>query len=139
PAFARPWRPALIVIAVAGAASVRLSRLGPALAVLLVGVGLVNLAMKSGVVEPVARPHFVHLGELGNVPILDGRGIIQIEVASAGFRIGSPTQPLPPLHRQWLPLARRVVGFIIDRARREGQNPQVLVAMDDGLFNNTRL
>jgi hypothetical protein len=138
-AFALPWLPALVVLAVTGVAAVRSVPIRASLVGLLVAVALFNITMKSGFVEVTARPHTVHLRLLGDLPVTDGRGIVQRMVVSAGYPIGSPTEPLPPMHRKWTPLAFRVTNFILERSRRRHEDPEVLMAMDDELFNNTRL
>jgi hypothetical protein len=58
---------------------------------------------------------------LGEVKVTDGRGIIQTEVVSAGYDIGPATQPLPAMHRRWLPLARVIVGWSMRRAEDKGE------------------
>ena len=138
-AFALPLLPALIVLGVTAAASARPLALRYALAVALIGVAATNLLMKSGFVEPLARPRSVDLPVLHRTPILDGFGIIQEEVAGSGYPVGSPTQPLPKLHRLWTPDTEHVVQFIRRKAAAANVAPRVLVAADDNLFNNTRL
>ena len=137
-AFALPWLPALVVLAVGGAARARPGALRPALAVLLTSAAVLGIAMKSGFAPALARAHSVPVPLLDDVPILDGRGIIQKEVAGAGYPIGDPTEPLPAMHRRWLPVARRVTEYVVARADRMKVSPEVLVAMDDGLMSNTR-
>jgi hypothetical protein len=137
-AFALPWLPALVVVAVAGAARVRPAALRPALGVLLVAVSLFGIAMKSGLVRPIARPHAVTMAVLGRVPLTDGRGIIQEEVEGAGYPIGNPTEPLPSFHRRWLSVADSVTTVVLARAAHARIAPDLIVAMDDGLLNNTR-
>ena len=131
--------PALIVLGVTAASSARPLALRYGLAVALIGVAATNLLMKSGFVEPLARPRSVDLPVLHRAPILDGFGIIQEEVAGSGYPVGSPTQPLPKLHRLWTPDTERVVQFIRSKAAAANIAPRVLVAADDNLFNNTRL
>ena len=138
-AFALPWLPALIVLAVAAAARVRVRAARLGLAALLAAVCLVNLLMKSGWVGPLAEPRTVSLPALGSRPVTDGRGIIQLEVGGAGYDVGSPTEPLPELHRGWLPFTRSFTGRLLEAADRSGQRPFVVFGSDHGLFNNTRV
>jgi 4-amino-4-deoxy-L-arabinose transferase-like glycosyltransferase len=138
-AFALPWLPALIVLAVAGAARTRMSLLRATLGISLVTVALLGLAMKSGAISTLASPRSFTVPLLDRVPLLDGRSVIQREVAAAGYPIGDPTEPLPPMHRRWLPLARRVTALVLAQATREHVRPTVIVAMEDRLFNNTRI
>jgi hypothetical protein len=137
-AFALPWLPALAVIAVAGAARARPAALQTALGTLLVAASLFGMAMKSGLVAPIARPHAVTMRVLGRVPLTDGRGIIQEEVEGAGYPIGNPTQPLPSFHGRWLSVADSVTTVVLARAASTRVAPDLIVAMDDGLLNNTR-
>ncbi|MGZ4413431.1 MAG: ArnT family glycosyltransferase [Gaiellaceae bacterium] len=138
-AFALPLLPALTVLGVTAAASVRPFALRYALAVALLGVAATNLLMKGGFVEPLARPRSLDLPVLHRTPILNGFGIIQEEVAGSGYPVGSATEPLPKLHRLWTPDTERVVRFIRSKAAAADVAPRVLVAADDNLFNNTRL
>ena len=137
--FALPWLPALVVLAVAAAASVRARALRAGLATLLVAVSLVGLASKSGWVEPLAKVRRVSVPGLGAVPVTDGRGIIQGEFVGAGYDIGKPTQPLPAMHREWMPLARDVVGWSLRRAEQRGEPLNLVLGFDDLIFSNSRL
>jgi hypothetical protein len=137
-AFALPWLPALVVVAVVGAARARPTALQAALATMLVTASLFGIAMKSGLVAPIARPHAVTMRVLGRVPLTDGRGIIQEEVEGSGYPIGNPTRPLPSFHGRWLSVADSVTGVVMARAARTRVAPDLIVAMDDGLLNNTR-
>jgi len=138
-AFALPWLPALVVLAVAAAARTRPTAARSALAIAVAAAAGLGVVMKSGLVTTLATPRSVSVSILDDVPLLDGRGIIQREVAAAGYPIGDPTEPLPSMHRRWLPLARRVTALVLTRAAREHVRTTLLVAMDDELFNNTRL
>jgi hypothetical protein len=138
-AFALPWLPALVVLAVAAAARTGPTAVRSALAILLVATAVLGVTMKSGFVTTLATPRSVSVPVLDHVPLLDGRGIIQRTVAAAGYPIGDPTERLPSMHRRWLPLARRVTALVLGRAAREHLSPTLIVAMDDELFNNTRL
>jgi Dolichyl-phosphate-mannose-protein mannosyltransferase len=138
-AFALPLLPPLVLLAVVALTNVRASSLRAALAAALVAVALANVVMKSGFVDPLARPRWIDLPILHRVPVFDGYGIIQEEVAGAGYPVGSPTQPLLGMHRLWTPDTEHVVRFIRARAANAHVAPRVLVAADDGLFNNTRL
>jgi hypothetical protein len=138
-AFALPWLPALVILAVAAAASASARPLRIALAGVLVAVSLVALASKSGSVAPLAAVRNVAVPGFGSVPVTDGRDLIQQMVADAGYDIGPITQPLPSIHRRWLPLEREVVGWSIRQAKARGTSPQITLGLDDLLFTNTRL
>jgi 4-amino-4-deoxy-L-arabinose transferase-like glycosyltransferase len=137
--FALPWLPALVVLAVAAAASVPVRPLRAGLAGLVVAVSLIGLASKSGWIEPLATVRSLSVPGLGRVPVTNGRGIIQGEFVGAGYDIGKPTEPLPSMHREWMPLARDVVGWSLRRAERRGESLDLVLGFDDLIFSNSRL
>ncbi len=136
-AFALPWLPALAVVAGAAVAGTPWRPLRHALVALLVAVSLVDVTMKAGFPSPLTAVRLAQVPAVGTVPITDGTGIIQREVEAAGYPVGAPTEPLPSLHRRWLPFLREVTGLALRYARRRGVEPHVVVAVDDLLFNNT--
>jgi hypothetical protein len=138
-AFSLPWLPALVVLAVASTASLPWPAPRAALAALLVAVSGFNLLMKGGFWAPLATVRTAALPGLAAVPLTDGTGIIQREVSAAGYPLGKPTEPLPRLHRQWLPLQRRLAGYALLYATSRGQEPHLVVAVDDLLFSNTHI
>ena len=137
--FALPWLPALVVLAVSAAASVSARTLRVGLASILVAASLGGLASKSGWFEPLAKVRHVSVPGIGEVPVTDGRGIIQGEFVGAGYDIGKPTQPLPAIHREWMPLAREVVGWSLRRAEERGEPLNLVLGFDDLIFSNSRL
>jgi hypothetical protein len=138
-AFALPWLPALVVLAVVAAASIPARALRLALATALVVLSIASVASKSGWVEPLAKPRNVSVPGFGSVMVTDGRGIIQTEVAGAGYDIGRPTHRLSTMHREWLPLARAVDAWSLRRAQQRGQNLYLTLGLDDLIFGNSRL
>jgi 4-amino-4-deoxy-L-arabinose transferase-like glycosyltransferase len=137
--FALPWLPALVILGVAAAATIPVRAARIALATLLVLVSVGGVASKSGWVEPLAEVRTVSLPGIGEVTATDGRGIIQTEVVGAGYDIGRPTEPLPAIHRRWLPLARDVVGWGMGQAEQRGQPLRLTLGFDDLIFSNSRL
>ena len=137
--FALPWVPALVILGVTAAASIPARTVRVALAGVLVVVSVGAVLSKSGWVEPLAKVRTVAVPGLGRVSLTDGRGIIQTEVAGDGYDIGRVTQPLPALHREWLPLARNVVGWSLRRAEQRGQPLHLTLGLDDRIFANSRL
>jgi hypothetical protein len=137
--FALPWVPALVILGVTAAASIPARTVRVALAGVLVIVSVGAVLSKSGWVEPLAKVRTVAVPGLGRVSLTDGRGIIQTEVAGDGYDIGRVTQPLPALHRGWLPLARDVVGWSLRRAEQRGQPLHLTLGLDDRIFANSRL
>jgi hypothetical protein len=137
--FALPWIPALVILGVTAAASVPARTVRLALAGILVAVSLSAVLSKSGWVEPLAKVRSVAVPGLGRVSLTDGRGIIQTEVAGDGYDIGRVTQPLPSMHRRWLPLARDVVGWSLRHAEERGQPLILTLGLDDRIFANSRL
>jgi hypothetical protein len=76
---------------------------------------------------------------LGRVDVTDGRGIIQREVQGDGYPVGPVTQPLPAMHRRWLPLAHEVMGWSLRRAAQRGEPLEPMLGLDDRIFGNSRL
>jgi 4-amino-4-deoxy-L-arabinose transferase-like glycosyltransferase len=137
--FALPWLPALVVLGVTAAAGIPARALRVAVAGVLVVVSLGAVLSKSGWVEPLADVRTVSVPGLGSVMVTDGRGIIQLEVESAGYDIDPVTQPLPDMHRGWLPFARDVVGWSMRRAEQRGEPLNLMLGTDDLIFGNSRL
>jgi hypothetical protein len=137
--FPLPWLPALIVLGVTAAASIPARAVRVGLAGILVLVSLGAVLSKSGWVEPLAKVRTVEVPGLGRVIVTDGRGLIQREVAGDGYKVGRVTHPLPAMHRRWLPLARDVVGWSLNRAERQGKPLNLTLGLDDRIFGNSRL
>jgi hypothetical protein len=137
--FALPWLPALVILGVVAAASVPARVVQVALASVLVVVSLGAVLSKSGWVEPLADVRRVSVPGFGSVPVTDGTGIIQREVRGAGYDIEPVTQPLPAMHREWLPLAHDVVGWSLRRAEDRGEPLHLMLGPDDLIFSNWRL
>ena len=138
-AFALPWLPALVVLGVVAAASSPGRAVRIILAAVLVTVSFGSLLSKSGWFEPLARTRTVAVPGFGRVLVSDGRGLIQREVAGDGYDIRPVTEPLPVMHRQWLPLAREVVGWSLHRAEQQGEPLNLTLGLDDRIFGNSRL
>jgi Dolichyl-phosphate-mannose-protein mannosyltransferase len=137
--FPLPWLPALVVLGVVAAASIPARIVRVALAGSLVVVSLGALLSKSGWFEPLAHARTASIPGLGDVRVTDGRGLIQREIAGDGYDISPVTQPLPAMHRQWLPLARDVVGWSLRRAEQQGEQLSLTIGLDDRIFGNSRL
>ncbi len=138
-AFPLPWLPAVIVLGVAAAASVPARAVRGALVGILVVLSVVAVLSKSGWVEPLAKVRAVSVPGLGAVMVTDGRGIIQRVVSDAGYDIGPLTEPLPAMHRRWLPLCRDVVGWSMRHAEDRGEPLHLTLGIDDLIFSNSRL
>jgi 4-amino-4-deoxy-L-arabinose transferase-like glycosyltransferase len=137
--FALPWLPALVILGVTAAASIPVRVVRMVVACSLVAVSIGAVVSKSGWVEPLAQVRTVSVPGLGRESLTDGRGIIQDEVLGDGYDIGPVTRPLPAIHREWLPLARRVVGWSLRRAKHEGEPLSLTLGLDDRIFGNSRL
>jgi 4-amino-4-deoxy-L-arabinose transferase-like glycosyltransferase len=137
--FALPWLPALVILAVVAAATVPIKTARFALAAAIAGTSILALVSKSGWIAPLASLRTAAVPGLGTVVVTDGRGLIQYEVAGAGYEIGNPTSPLPNMHRQWLPFEHRVMGALVREADHRGKSLRVVLGFDDLLFSNTRL
>jgi 4-amino-4-deoxy-L-arabinose transferase-like glycosyltransferase len=138
-AFALPWLPALVVLAVIAAASVPARTARRALGGVLVTVSLAALLSKSGWVAPLATVRTTSVPGVGSVVVTDGRGVIQQVVEKNGYDIGPITHPLPSMHRRWLPLERDVVGWSLRRSNSRRESLHLTVGLDDHLFASTRL
>jgi hypothetical protein len=137
--FALPWLPALVILGVAAIASIPARAPRVALASVLVALSVGAVTAKSGWVEPLAKVRRVSVPGLGLLPVTDGRGIIQVEVAGGGYDIGPVTHPLPALHRRWLPLARDVVAWSTHHAEQRGEQLHLTLGLNDLIFGNSRL
>lgn len=138
-AFPLPWLPAVVVLAVIAAASVPAAAVRAALASLLVIVSIAAVLSKSGFVGPLATSRDVQVPGLGRVAVTSGGGIIQGEVAGDGYDVEPVTEPLPAMHRQWLPLAREVVEWSLRRAEEGGEPLHLTLGLEDRIFGNSRL
>lgn len=138
-AFALPWLPALVILGIVAAASIRTRAVRVALAGTFVAVSLATVLSKSGWIEPLAEARTLSIPGLGRTAVTDGTGIIQREVAGAGYDIEPVTQPLPAMHREWLPLARDVVGWSLRRAEGRDESLGLILGSDDLIFSNWRL
>jgi 4-amino-4-deoxy-L-arabinose transferase-like glycosyltransferase len=137
--FPLPWLPALVILGVTAAASIPARVLRVSLASILVVVSLGAVLSKSGWVEPLAKVRTAAVPGFGAVTVTDGRGLIQREVGGDGYDIRPLTQPLPAMHRRWLPLARDVVGWSLQRAEQRREPLNLTLGLDDRIFGNSRL
>jgi 4-amino-4-deoxy-L-arabinose transferase-like glycosyltransferase len=129
-AFALPWVPALVVLAVASAARVdrRALRLGVAGA--LVAVSAWNVLVMNGVDRTLARPRFAS-GQL----VTDGLGLVHRKSAFHGYGLAVPPASVPALHREWDELDEGLARFLVGRV----PHPTVGVATGDYFLTETRI
>lgn len=112
-AFPLPWIPALVLLAVAAASLAPTLALRRGFAAAFVVLSIVNLAMKSGFVPPLAGNASAHVPVIGDTTILQGKGIVQTDVVEAsGFPPGPATSPFARLQKDWPPFERRVVELV---------------------------
>jgi 4-amino-4-deoxy-L-arabinose transferase-like glycosyltransferase len=130
-AFELPWLPALVVLAVAGAAGAGRRPVRVALAAVLAAVCAFNLLLKNGVDESLSRPRVIFSHRLGVVHGLDR---IEARVASE-YAVTVPPQRLPALHRRWAALDEALARFVVDRVPA----PSVGVATRDWFVSESRL
>jgi len=136
--FVVPLLPSLVILAVASIARLRHPVVRQVFAMLFVIACVGNVAMKSGFV-PVLGDHVaLRVPGLGRVPVLDGRGLIQAEVSGAGYPAGTSIDPLPAVHKRWLPVMEAVTTFAYRYASKRGQTPYLVFASDNQIFNTTR-
>jgi 4-amino-4-deoxy-L-arabinose transferase-like glycosyltransferase len=136
--FVLPLLPPLIVLTVGSAARIGHRPIRHAFALLFAVVSVGNVAMKSSFVPALAQPVAWNIPGLGSVPVLDGRGLIQLEVAAAGFSTGGASDQLPAIDKRWLPVMRELTSFASRYAAERGQTPYIVFGSDDPIFNTTR-
>jgi 4-amino-4-deoxy-L-arabinose transferase-like glycosyltransferase len=129
-AFDLPWLPALIVLAVAGAAGVPRRELRVGLAAVLVAVCGWNLLVRSGVAETFSKPRLVTTA----API-EGLGFIHAKAAIHGYGVVVPPDRLPALHRHWDDLDEAIARFVAGRL----PEPRVGVGTGDWFITETRI
>jgi hypothetical protein len=81
--------------------------------------------MKSGFVPGVSASVDTHVPGLGDVRVLNGKGILQDDVIDAsGYPSLSATEPYPAWQKQWLPFERRLIRLVAGRARTRRRMPR---------------
>jgi len=137
-AFTLPWLPALVVLIIAATARIRERAVRAALVGLIAAVSVFDVAMKSGLVAPISGPAELDVPGIGDTAVSDGRGVIQLEVLGSGYAIGGPTDPLPDLHKRWLPFAGELTRWSTRYAAEHGRRSFLGVGLNDALLSNTR-
>ena len=136
-AFALPWLPALVVLALAAAASIRVRPLRLGLAAVLGAVSVFNLALKNGVSEELSQPRLADVPLIGDVTVTDGRDLIYAALDARGYPVSPPPARLPALHKRWGPMNERLLAQATDTTN--GETPFVVVGTGDYFINDTRL
>jgi len=136
-AFALPFLPALVILAVVAVARLRARPLQVALASALALVSIGNLVMKSGSGGPLATVRSTSVPSLGTVSVTDGRGLTQLYAFQSGYPVPSPDTPLPALHRLWLPFDREMTGWMTGYAKKHDERAYVLTATSHQYTNQT--
>jgi hypothetical protein len=136
-AFALPWLPSLVLLAVFAVTRTSSAAVRTAAATAFLVLAVTGLAMKSGFVRPVAGTTTVHVPVIGRSTVVDGRGIVQASVVEAsGFPSQPSTAPLPAFHKRWLMFEKRVVRAIMDRGSGTAE-ANGFVASDSQILSNT--
>ena len=138
-AFALPWLPALLVLAVAAAAAIPSRAARGALALCLVGCSAFNLLVKNAAFASLSGPSTVSVPVLGTVTVADSRDVLDQNLPHLGYPVPSPPARLPGAFRRWLPFDRQLVGFMIRYAQARGRDPWVVDATGDGVLTDTRI
>ena len=138
-AFPLPWIPALLVLIVAAAATVRVAAIRAGLAALLIAVCALNLAMKNGLSQTLSEPVAADVPIVGTVTVLDGRDLLYAE--AQGLRLLGPaaSRAAPHLQKEWEPFYERVARLAWTYAESKEMQPYVIVASEDGFFSETRV
>jgi 4-amino-4-deoxy-L-arabinose transferase-like glycosyltransferase len=129
-AFDLPLLPALVVLAVAGAARAPGRGLRTALAVVLAGVCAWNVLLTNGIDESLSEPRLV-----GTDVRIDGRGFMHRKSTFHGYGLQVPPQRLPEVHRRWDEMAEEIARFVDARV----PEPRVGVGTGDYFVTDTRL
>jgi hypothetical protein len=138
-AFALPWLPVLVVLVCAAAARIQWRPVRFAAVAALAAVAVFNFGMKSGFIPGIGDPRSADVPLLGETTVAEGRGIVETEVADAGYPAGSPTVPMPQLQKEWLPFAGELAGWATGYSEEKGEEPNLGWGFDDLLLNNTRV
>jgi len=138
-AFALPWLPVLVVLVCAAAARIQWRPVRIAAVAVLAGVAVFNLGMKSGFLPGIGDPRSTDVPLLGETTVSDGRGIVEGEVLAAGYPVGSPTEPMPQLQKEWLPFAGDMARWVTDYSEAKDEEPKLSWGFDDLLLNNPRV
>jgi 4-amino-4-deoxy-L-arabinose transferase-like glycosyltransferase len=137
-AFSLPWLPSLSVLCVACAARVRSRSARGALAAALVLASAFNVLMKSDAIGFLAARKQLRIPGFATVPVTDGNWIARMDVAGDGYRLPPSSDPLPQMHRHWLPFAEREASAVLAAAKKRHITPKVLVATGDSILSTTR-
>jgi Dolichyl-phosphate-mannose-protein mannosyltransferase len=137
-AFSLPWLPSLVVLCVVCAARVpsHLARRG--LAAGLAAAAMFAVVMKSDAVEPLAPRTEVRIPAFATVPVSDGNWLARRDVAADGYRLPPASDPLPHVHREWVPFAERETKAVLAAAKARGLDPRLLVGTGDAVLSTTR-
>ena len=138
-AFPLPWIPALLVLIVAAAATVRVAAIRAGLAALLIAVCALNLAMKNGLSQTLSEPVAADVPIVGTVTVLDGRDLLYAEAQGLGYAVQPPPSRLPAVQKRWPPFYERVARLATTYADSKEMQPYVIVASQDGFFSDTRV
>jgi 4-amino-4-deoxy-L-arabinose transferase-like glycosyltransferase len=133
-AFALPWLPHLVVLVVAGLPAVA-RPLRRVLAVLLAVAALGALLVSSAVL-PGLRPVRVDLPGVGEVRVLDPRGVVHEEAGALGDT--SNGGPLPAAVAEVAAFTDEVAAEVVTQADAKGDALRLLDAAGDPLLNSTR-
>jgi hypothetical protein len=137
-AFSLPWLPSLIVLCLACAARIPQKLARRALALALAAASVLAVVSKSDLIGPLAQRRELTVPVVGTVPVTDGNWLARKDVAGDGYPLPSPSTPLPPLHRRWLPFAEQEVRAALAFTRARQAQPTLLVATGDGILSTTR-
>jgi 4-amino-4-deoxy-L-arabinose transferase-like glycosyltransferase len=137
-AFSLPWLPSLVVLCVACAARVSNYVARGALAAALVAASVFSVLMKSDAIGPLASRSELRIPAFATVPVSDGNWLARNDVAGDGYRLPPPSDPLPHIHREWLPFARREARAVLAAAQNLHITPRLLVATGDVVLSTSR-
>jgi hypothetical protein len=94
--------------------------------------------MKSDAVDPLAPRTEVRIPAFATVPVSDGNWLARRDVAADGYRLPPASDPLPHVHREWLPFAEREAEAVLAAAKGRQIDPRLLVGTGDLILGTTR-
>jgi hypothetical protein len=137
-AFGLPLLPLVVVLVIGAVTRIPWRSIRAALAVALVAVSVANVAMKSGLAPVLSDPRNARVPVVGSVPVTDGLGVVQGQLAASGYRV-SPTERMPSFHRRWLAFERHLTRRIFDHAARLRVDASGYLATRHFVLTNTAM
>jgi hypothetical protein len=130
--------PLLVALAVGALARVPRGWVRRTLVGALVACAAFNVISKSGAVDALSGTTALDPPLPGDkrYTVFDGSGLIQRYVEHARYPPPANADPLPDLHRRWIPDAAGLARWMVDYAAEREQTPIVVTGEFDLMWNN---